>query len=227
MAITPPAPDEPFARSAVSEAAAVRPRPPGPRRERWPVPLLVVLTVAGVVLGFSNMEVPEELRAGGAGTSPPAPAAQPTPAPLGDGGSFMQAGNLRAALDAAREAAGGPERILRLRVSAENVQTDWLAAAEPVATIVRQGREIDVRPAGATGASLPFARVPADAPQRIARRVAALAGVQPEDISYVLLDAERPGWTAYITSDAAMRSGAITYYFAALDGSRVRSGEDR
>ena len=213
MGITPPAPEEPFALSGPP------PRPPGPRRERWPVPFLVVATVAGIALGLSLMEPPQQ-----AGSA--AAAAEPAEAlePFGDGGSLVEPPNLRAVLAASSEEAGAT-RLVGLRVSAENVQAEWQVDAttqrrtyaDRTGRVERQGADTP-----AAEASLPLESVPPDAPARIARRMAALAGTGTDGVAYLLLDAEGRGWNGYLTQEADVRV-RLNPFSADLDGRRVRA----
>lgn len=182
--------------------------------ERWPIPLLVVLTVVFVTIGFAVMEGPERPGTAAAAPAPPPPA-EPTatPAPYGDGGSLLEARNLGPALLASRTAAGS-DRVVSLRVAGDSVIATWSGNAENVRTYAAHGRPVSVSrgPGSSDDAALALSRVPVAAPARIARRV--------EDLDYVLLDVERRGWNAYPEAGAG---GAANVHHASLDGTRVRS----
>lgn len=214
MPVTPPAPEDPFA--AVRERAADVPRPErdwgdGPR-ERWPVALLVVLTVAGVALGFTWTDAPERPESGISITfsteteieteSEP----EPVSSGFGDGGPLTEPQNLAAALRASGELVGSG-RLVHLRVAAENVQAEWRvdATTQRRTLAERDGR---LRVVGEDWRDDDPAIDVADIRPRALVRLAERAG---GPVDYFLLDPEERTWSAYTVDGRRVE--------AALDGS--------
>jgi hypothetical protein len=216
VSVTPPAPDDPFATTAATPAE------PQARGERWPVPLLALLTAIGLALGLAGTDGPA--RGGGAREQ------------IGDGGSLVTPGNLRAAVERSSEVAGS-DRLVGLRVSPEDVQARWLISEERTrangqpATVTsvrstyvdRTGRvevvgsdTIDPDP----GEAIAVADVPYGAPTAIGETLALATAIGPGSLDYVLLDPGGDRWTAYLDAetDAVERLNPIV---ASLDGNAV------
>ena len=194
---------------------------PEPRSERWVVPLLVLLTAAFLAYGLTSTTGPSDPAAADLSAG-----AQEQLERIGDGGSLVEPDNLRAAMAVATALVPEGSTITDLRVAADNVQTTFLlpSARETVNTYVTTSGQVEESdPSVATRGepSLAVAEVPLDAPQRIAERVARLGGVGVGDVSYVLLDVARPGWGAYLTTEADF-DAQLNPISAQLDGSGVQ-----
>lgn len=267
MSITPPTPDDPFGGLTASgrvtpEVAASAPYEPAPepgtggglpddtrRSERWPVPLLVVLTLVGIGFGFAGTEAPEapgtvvtigggtvEVDAAEPDVAVPAAPAAPEPARpndtakggVGDGGSFWKPANLKAALASMRAKAGGAERITSLRVDTDYLVAEYARGKQRIYVYANVDGRVDrmnTRIGNPDDRAIGTGRVDPTAPDRIRRRIARLAGAKPDDVDYLVLSLAFDGesqWIGFLTQEADY-DVQLNPFFARLDGSGVRA----
>jgi hypothetical protein len=266
MSITPPSPDDPFggltaSGRAVPEVSASKPFEPPPGRptgmpgdvprERWPVPVLVVLTVAGLFWGISTTDPPLDTvttglpSVGGTVVQPeaeeepvtetagaPTPAepvpAQPQEGALGDGGSLWKPANLKVALAAMRRVAGNAEKIVSLRVDTDYLVAEYARGKQRIHVYANRDGRVDkqnTRIGSPTDTSIGTGRVDPTAPDRVARRIARMAGVSPSKVDYVVLSlsfGDQPQWIGFLDQESDY-DAQLNPFFARLDGTGVKA----
>lgn len=209
--------------------------PPAPRAERWPVPLLVLLTLAGLVFGFARTEAPEdrlegtEISVGSATSAEEAEedlgAAEPE---TGELGSFWSPANLRTALAAMRAKAGNAERMTSLRVDGDYLVAEYARGKERRYVYADRSGRVDLqstRIGNPDDRAIAVGDVDPAAPDRVRRRIARIARVAPGKVDYLVLlltIGNAPYWVGYLDQESDY-DRQLNPFEARLDGSRVRA----
>jgi hypothetical protein len=182
------------------------------------VPLLVIVVAAFGSIRLMDSVGPDIAGSGSSSTGTPAPI------DASSKGSLVKAANFAKVLVAIRKDFGSEAKVVNLRM--EPARVDVQVPQGTRAVLVQYDSNGDQRFRTEIGSDLSknpnaasITRIPANAPQRIMKKIAKKTGQPVDDLSYMVITTFGDGVGWYVS----LKKGEQTTWRAELDGSKVRA----